>query len=59
MVLLTTRTAEWFQQRGFRHDGPAHVSEHLPEARRRRVDAARNSQLYVKELAGGSSSGED
>lgn len=59
MVLLTTRTAEWFQQRGFRHDGPAHVSGHLPDARRRCVDAERNSQLYVKELVGGSSSGEE
>ncbi len=59
MVLLTTRTAEWFQQRGFRHGGPAHCSEYLPETRRRKVDAGRNSQLYVKELQEDTSSGDD
>jgi amino-acid N-acetyltransferase len=37
-------------QRDFRLAGPAAGSELLPEARRRRVNAARNSQLYVKEI---------
>ncbi|KIY91548.1 hypothetical protein MNEG_16416 [Monoraphidium neglectum] len=50
LVLLTTRTADWFMQRDFRLAGPAAGSELLPEARRRRVNAARNSQLYVKEI---------
>jgi amino-acid N-acetyltransferase len=50
LVLLTTRTADWFEQRGFRHAGAAHASELLPEGRRARVDPARNSQLYSKDL---------
>eukprot|EP00887_Chlorella_sp_A99_P006828 scaffold2.g6828.t1 len=50
LVLLTTRTADWFQQRGFAAAGPAHSSPLLPAARRDRIDAARNSQLYSKEL---------
>jgi len=51
LVLLTTRTADWFQQRGFSPAGPAHEAvEILPEQRRLRIDPARNSQLYVKLL---------
>jgi amino-acid N-acetyltransferase len=50
LVLLTTRTADWFEQRGFAPAGPAHLSPMLPEARRARVDSARNSQLYTKDL---------
>jgi hypothetical protein len=50
LVLLTTRTADWFEQRGFRAAGPAHTSALLPEARRAKVDPARNSQLYAKNL---------
>jgi hypothetical protein len=50
LVLLTTRTADWFMQRDFRLAGPAWCSELLPSARRERINPARNSQLYVKEL---------
>ncbi len=50
LVLLTTRTADWFEQRDFRFRGPAFESTLLPEARRARINPARNSQLYVKEL---------
>ena len=50
LVLLTTRTADWFQQRGFAPAGVAHASELLPDERRARVDASRNSQLYSKLL---------
>ncbi|KAL6785069.1 LCI8A [Auxenochlorella protothecoides x Auxenochlorella symbiontica] len=51
LVLLTTRTADWFAQRGFRHVGPAAGNALLPEARRAQVDPGRNSQLYAKSLA--------
>jgi amino-acid N-acetyltransferase len=50
LVLLTTRTADWFMARDFRLAGPAWSSELLPADRRARVDPSRNSQLYVKEL---------
>lgn len=50
LVLLTTRTADWFEQRGFSAAGQAHASDLLPEARRAKVDPSRNSQLYTKTL---------
>lgn len=50
IVLLTTRTADWFQARDFLPVGAAHLSTMLPAARRSRVDPKRNSQLYVKML---------
>ncbi|GAB4815046.1 hypothetical protein N2152v2_002092 [Parachlorella kessleri] len=50
LVLLTTRTADWFEQRGFRPAGPAHASQLLPDSRRGKIDPARNSQLFVKDL---------
>lgn len=50
LLLLTTRTADWFEQRGFALAGPAHLSQLLPEDRRTRVKAERNSQLYSKDL---------
>ena len=50
LVLLTTRTADWFEQRDFEFSGPAFSSKLLPESRRAQINAARNSQLYVKEL---------
>jgi len=50
LVLLTTRTADWFEQRGFRSAGPAHLSDLLPETRRSKVVASRNSLLYSKDL---------
>lgn len=55
LVLLTTRTADWFQQRGFVAAGPAHASNLLPPERRSRVNALRNSQLYYKSLMDDSS----
>jgi amino-acid N-acetyltransferase len=53
LVLLTTRTADWFEQRGFKPEGAAHASELLPDARRAKVDAARNSRLFSKDLRRG------
>lgn len=50
LVLLTTRTADWFEQRGFKCAGAAHTSDVLPESRRVKINPARNSQLYVKNL---------
>lgn len=50
LVLLTTRTADWFMQRDFKHVGPAWCSELLPSQRRSRINPARNSQLYVKQI---------
>lgn len=49
-VLLTTRTADFFEQRDFLHAGVAHESNLLPESRRAVVDPARNSKLYIKAL---------
>jgi amino-acid N-acetyltransferase len=48
LFLLTTRTADWFQQRGFAPAGRAAGNSLLP--RGREVDAARNSLLFVKSL---------
>uniref|UniRef100_A0A7S3RA34 amino-acid N-acetyltransferase n=1 Tax=Dunaliella tertiolecta TaxID=3047 RepID=A0A7S3RA34_DUNTE len=50
LVLLTTRTADWFEQRDFKLRGPAALSALLPSQRRAKINPARNSQLYVKEL---------
>lgn len=50
IVLLTTRTADWFQAREFVPVGAAHKSDMLPVLRRSRVDPKRNSQMYVKKL---------
>lgn len=50
LVLLTTRTADWFMQRDFKLAGPAWSSELLPPTRRKQVNPARNSQLYYKDL---------
>jgi len=50
LVLLTTRTADWFQARDFRLAGAAHSCQVLPADRRARVDPKRNSQLYIKKL---------
>ena len=51
LVLLTTRTTDWFEQRGFKPAGAAHLSPLLPDARRQRVDGSRNSQLFSKQMA--------
>lgn len=50
LILLTTRTADWFQQRGFTAAGAAHQSSILPKARRELIDPSRNSQLYFKTI---------
>ena len=50
LVLLTTRTADWFQQRGFRSRGDAHTSDRLPASRRQAIDPDRGSQLFTKNL---------
>lgn len=50
LVLLTTRTADWFIQRDFKSDGCAHKSSLIPDSRRLVIDPARNSQLYHKEI---------
>jgi len=50
LVLLTTRTADWFEQRDFKWSGPAYASVLLPQARRSRINPTRNSQLYVKQM---------
>ena len=39
-----------FEQRDFKHSGPAYLSTLIPESRRAKINAARNSQLYVKVL---------
>ena len=48
LFLLTTRAADWFQQRGFVAAGRAAGSPQLPPGRS--VDPARNSLLFVKSL---------
>ena len=48
LFLLTTRTADWFEQRGFRPAGRAFGNPLLPSGKK--VDAARNSKLYIKLL---------
>ena len=50
LFLLTTRAADWFQQRGFEAAGRAAGNAALPAARA--VDASRNSLLFIKELSG-------
>lgn len=50
LVLLTTRTADWFQHRDFTLEGPAWSSGMLPEARRAKINPARNAQLYYKTM---------
>jgi len=48
LILLTTRTADWFQQRGFTAAGAAHDSNIIPQSRRKVIDPSRNSKLYFK-----------
>ena len=49
-VLLTTRTADFFEQRSFIPAGTAHESDMIPDSRRSQIDPARNSKLYIKML---------
>jgi amino-acid N-acetyltransferase len=46
LFVLTTQTAHWFRERGFL---PGRVDD-LPAARQRQYNAARNSQIYIKQL---------
>jgi amino-acid N-acetyltransferase len=46
LFLLTTRTADWFVQRGFVEGSLGD----LPEGRRTRVNTSRGSKVFVKEL---------
>ncbi|WP_119394858.1 amino-acid N-acetyltransferase [Salinibius halmophilus] len=46
LFILTTQTAHWFVERGFIKA----TKEQLPEARRQKLDANRNSQVYIKAL---------
>lgn len=48
LFVLTTRTAHWFQERGFE---PATAAD-LPEPRRAAYDPDRNSRVLLKSLAG-------
>eukprot|EP01024_Parvocaulis_polyphysoides_P018446 TRINITY_DN18180_c0_g2_i3.p1 TRINITY_DN18180_c0_g2~~TRINITY_DN18180_c0_g2_i3.p1 ORF type:complete len:564 (-),score=97.15 TRINITY_DN18180_c0_g2_i3:303-1754(-) len=50
LVLLTTRTADWFQQRGFQPFGAAFACDLIPQIRRDLINPLRNSQCYSKEL---------
>ncbi|KAB7623011.1 amino-acid N-acetyltransferase [Alkalilimnicola sp. S0819] len=46
LLVLTTRTAHWFQERGFE---PAGLDD-VPQGRRARYDAGRNARLFIKTL---------
>ena len=48
LLLLTTRTADWFEQRSFLPVGQAAGSALLPHRRRAQIDPARNSKLFMK-----------
>lgn len=50
LVLLTTRTADWFGARGFLPGGDAAGNPKLPPKRRARVDPKRKSKLFYKAL---------
>ena len=47
-MLLTTRTADWFEQRSFLPVGQAAGSQLLPNKRRAHIDPTRNSKLFMK-----------
>ena len=48
LFLLTTRTADWFVQRGFEHRGVAENNPELPKGKR--VHRGRGSVLFIKSL---------
>jgi len=50
LVLLTTRTADWFCCRGFKEAGVAFEAEILPASRREKIDPSRNSKAYSKRM---------
>lgn len=45
VVLMTTRTADWFEQRGFQPAGAAHSSTLLPASRRDKVHSIPNTSF--------------
>ena len=51
VVLLTTRTGDWFSARGFETKGAAHMAHAvLPKERIAAIDPKRESILFVKNL---------
>ena len=50
LMLLTTRTADWFEQRSFMPVGQAADNPLLPVKRAASIDPARNSKLYTKAI---------
>jgi len=48
LFLLTTRTADWFTQRGFLHAGSAEGNHLLPPGKE--IVTGRNSQVYIRTL---------
>ncbi|WP_440996169.1 amino-acid N-acetyltransferase [Arhodomonas sp. SL1] len=46
LFVLTTQTAHWFEERGFRRVAP----ESLPGERRERYNLERNSRVYLKDI---------
>jgi len=51
LVLLTTRTGDWFTARGFTREGTAHLAQGvLPEERLTAIDPQRKSILFTKIL---------
>jgi amino-acid N-acetyltransferase len=48
IFVLTTQTAHWFRERGFE---PARIDD-LPLAKQQLYNYQRNSQVYIKRLAG-------
>ena len=51
LILLTTRTGDWFAARGFKRKGTAHLAHGiLPEERLSSIDPDRKSMLFVKVL---------
>ena len=46
LLLLTTRTADWFEQRGFQPAGAAHLSDLLPTSRRIKVCPSSSASLH-------------
>ena len=47
LFVLTTRTAHWFRERGFK---PANI-EVLPIKRRQLYNYQRNSKVFIKDLS--------
>ena len=50
LLLLTTRTGDWFKAREFEERGPAYQNAIIPAHRRGAIDPKRKSILFVKEL---------